>query len=1390
MTELLEGENLREVVSRRSPTQRQVLNWGVQTAQGLAAAHQKGIVHRDLKPENLFLTTDGRIKILDFGLAKLTGPRALDPSALTESSPTKSGVVMGTVGYSSPEQVQGRAVDTRSDLFSLGVVLYELLAKKHPFRRETGAGTVGAILQETPTPLGTIDSSIPRALDGIVRRCLEKEPEDRFQGAHDLGLALQAVLAAPSGPALLDEVEERSPYPGMASFTEKDASLFFGREKEVEALWERLRERQILAVIGPSGAGKTSFVRAGVVARRPEGWAAIVATPGNAPLRGLGRALGPQLAGDSEALREIAAFEEGDTAFELLARWRRFHEDALVVVDQFEELFTLNPPETQARFASLLGRLASEAYIHVLLSMRDDFMMRCHEQNGLAPVFRELTPLGPMTREGLRRALVEPALKRGYRFEDDALVDEMIGAVEGARGALPLLAFAVSRLWERRRTEGKLLTREAYQEIGGVVGALARHAEETMERIGLGLEKTVRDIFRNLTTAQGTRAALDREELLSALSDRTAGEAVLSKLIDARLLTSWETEVAEGQPARHRVEIVHESLLAAWPRLVRWQTQDADGAQLRDQLRQAAHLWEERGKSDDLLWTGPTYLDYRAWRSRYPGKLSSLEEDFAGSMAALSERKRRRRRAAVGSVLVALAVGLSVMGALWRRSEVERIRAEASKLMALAQMEVDTDPTAALAYATKSVELDDTQAARFFALRIVQNSPTASVMSPPLPSGESFYFRMFSPNGEWLAVRHGGANQKVHKILLLSQDGREPVTIDPGESPSGSFQGFRFGSDSKTLSVVFKDEVRILSLPDGREVGRTRHEVAVDHWCPRCRTAFKKEGNRRTFFRLPPDGRAQELIGTLDFPDRVISLNANWDFTSMAWGVGRKLYVWSPARQDSPPRLLGEYSEELATISVSDDGQRVAAVDKSGEVRIWNTASASGRPLRVHPAQPGSALTEKPDVLYGTARWLIKDDRELGYQVVRLWDQTAPPGAGPLVLRSKGHLGDMAMDPLGRGCATDTGIETGNQLLFWRLPQPRVFDWRKDFTLGIVFTFDGATLVASTLNGDLMAWPLSADAPETFQTLPKAAAFGPGIAAAPSRREIAVASGGRLRLIDLDRGEARELEGLPGTVRGWCAAYAPDGRRVAAAPLYAGPANEKRIHVWDLETGVERVLEPVPGADDGNNGAFGAFLFIDNDRILGTVIGTGLMLFDLRDGNAKVLSADIITNVAVGRRGQFGVGQAYKGEPWCDVVRFDFVGGTPVRLPYRAMGGNLALDPTETLVASPGPESSIQIGPVSGGEPHLLFGHKAVVADIAFSPDGKWLASSGHSDATVRLWPVPDVTKVPPQKRSKEEFLATLRTFTNIRAVPDAKAPNGWKLEPGPFPGWKDAPHW
>lgn len=380
-------------------------------------------------------------------------------------------------------------------------------------------------------------------------------------------------------------LDNASPYPGLAPFTESDTGNFFGRESEIGALWRRIAGRRLLAVVGPSGAGKSSLMRAGVIARAPPGWRAVVCQPGEEPFLAVARALAPDLADDAYELRQLLAFHDPDIALAVAARWRGRWDEALLVVDQFEELFTLNPDTVQERFVELLRRLVDAAGIHVALVLRDDFLLECHRHPRLAPIFGELTPVGPPPGTELRKALTEPAARHLYGFESELLVDEMVSEVESERGALPLLAFAVSRLWEHRDRERRLLTREAYERIGGVGGALAQHAEATVDAIGHDRLPIVRELFRNLVTAQGTRAVRQWDELLSVFHgggregvkpsptkepDKTVGagfiparetaQEVLRALIDARLITSYDVEEEEMGPTR-RVEIVHESLL-------------------------------------------------------------------------------------------------------------------------------------------------------------------------------------------------------------------------------------------------------------------------------------------------------------------------------------------------------------------------------------------------------------------------------------------------------------------------------------------------------------------------------------------------------------------------------------------------------------------------------------------------------------------------------------------------------------------------------------------------------------------------------------------------------------------------------------------------------------
>jgi WD40 repeat protein len=1395
VTELLEGESLREVLLQRLPTRRQALLWGVQTAQGLSAAHQKGVVHRDLKPENLFLTRDGRIKILDFGIAKLADGVVPDTREDTAApSLTKSGVVMGTVAYMSPEQAQAWPVDARSDIFSFGVVLYELLSGRHPFRRETAAATLSAILQGTPPPLTSVDASIPRAVDGIVARCLEKRREERFQGAHDLGLALETALAVPAGSVALEEVEERSPYPGLASFTERDASVFFGREAEVEALWNLIRRQPLLAVIGPSGAGKTSFVRAGVIPARPEGWAVIVSTPGRSPLRGLGQALGPELAGDPEALRRLAAFDDPDTAFELLARWRRGHGDALVVVDQFEELFTLCAAEAQQAFATLLARLADEAGIHVLLSMRDDFLIRCHEQPALARVFEHLTPLLAVDGEGLRRALVEPAGKRGYGFEDDALVEEMVRSVEGNRAALPLLAFAVACLWDRRDPERKLLTRQAYEETGGVAGSLAQHAETTLERIGGERQDVVREIFRNLVTAQGTRAVIDREELLSAFPDRPVAEEVIRQLVDSRLLTSYEVEGREGEPGHHRVEVAHESLLKAWPRLVRWQTQDEEGALLRDQLKQAAHLWEEKGRTRDLLWTGTAYQEFELWRARYPGALTAVEEDFAKSMADRARRRKRVLVAAVGTAFVALAavavaIGISRQQAAKARDQAvaEAARREAAQVLALGRLRLADSPSAALAFAIASLERGDNDPARRFAVEALwQGPPTLYLQNPDEMSLE------WSPDGRWIAIR------TTKDFAVLDRDTgerRQLAATATDEIPVG------FTSDGKRL-VSENEEAglfHVWALPEERlERTLERHPWLTPCWVDADRlltfTSDKKLARLRertvwTVARLSLDGAGRETLGRWHTDDmRALAVDSGGE--SIVFVQGGRLLQQRFDALTAPPRVIGTH-EWGKGINVETWQNRAVTGDVTGDVRIWDLPAARlERTLRSPAGATVIALDSREQFL------ATGPSGAASRGSVVLFDLAAPRTVQPMALAGEwGWLLTLRFSPDGSWLAAADDMATS----FFNLTGPRsiVVGRQEPPYVAVAFTRDGHLLSTSD-EGVLRRWPLSFAGGEEMREYRLAKRIGVSLEMDPRGRAVLVDRFGGGLLVPLDGSEPVPYSPKDGGIsQSGTLSVDATGRYLV---LMVGPPN--RIVVFDMNTHEERVFDTRPKEGQGcaastTLAGVATPIWLRDGRLV-TDGDAGLRVWDLAAGTSRLLRP--CRNLPEGRlllllatpdsRSVLRLDAAYRTGTTSSLSVYDIASGRTREITSHGnFVSSFALDASGKILVTGDKNGVVRVGLLTGEEPHLLFGHTAAIMSVAVSPDGRSIAS-GSEDGTIRLWPMPDLSKPPLHMLPHGELLAKLKSLTNLRAVPDPGSDTGWKTEIGPFPGWGKVPQW
>jgi WD40 repeat protein len=1429
VTELLEGETLRELVSRRTPTQRQVLSFALQVAHGLDAAHAKGIVHRDLKPENVFVTTDGRVKLLDFGLAKVVDRRAADSVEPTASSPTGAGQMVGTVGYMSPEQVRGLAVDARTDVFSLGVVLYELLAGRHPYRRDTAVGTLTAILDATPPDLVSLGRGVPPVVSGIVRRCLEKEREERYPSAHDVGVALEAVLQAPAGAALLQEMEERSPYPGLAAFTEKDAAVFFGREAEIKALWQRLQNRKLLAVIGPSGAGKTSFLRAGVFPARPEGWTAVCATPGARPFLGLAQALTPELAGDAEAMAdllrgvtELLESGEGERAVSAVRRWRKGHGEALLVVDQFEELFTLNARETQERFAAILGRLSSEADVHVLLSLRDDFLIRCSEHEPLAPVFESLTPLPGLTADGLRRALVEPAKRLGYRFEDEALVEEMVESVEGVRGALPLLAFAISRLWEKRDRERKLLTRQAYEEIGGVAGALAQHAEAAMDTIGLERQGIVREIFRNLVTAEGTRAVMDREELLSVFPERKDAEEVLRQLVEERLLTTYEVEGKEGEPSHHRVEVVHESLLKAWPRLVRWQAQDEEGALLRDQLKQATHLWEEKGRSPDVLWSGTAFQEFELWRERYPGALTALEEDFARAMAARARRRKQLRRLATGSVVAVAMVVAAVTGLLWRRSELARdraqaeaLRAEASKLIALGRAELDRYPTGAVAYGRKSLEIADTPEGRRFVVEALWRSPTARI----LPLGKELAWNAdFSPDGRWLAAFGPSSHP-----LLFGDDGGAPRIIR-GQPPSGLAFPIRFTPDGTALLAQSGEEarVRMYSVPDGHEIRRfepvppggygtiRRPQAGRSHpmaWTPLPQGILfqwwpvtPSPGARELFGIWPYDGGPPTLIGSLRYQAYAFGVDSQGSRFLLRRGrhlVVRPLVDGADDTLGTPVVMLGE-NDPVGLHGFAPQGEKVWASDVkegAGRLRVWSIGrGASPEPRVFSMPDPGGYFFPAWDPTGSRVACGSSTER-----AVWLWDLAGPPDAAPAVLRRPDA--DRTAQSLFSPRSDWLVVANHNTLTFWSLSGrlARVLAGHRQTILRVLFAPDSRSLL-SCGDDSVRLWPIGPGQGAARRISTDFLGRCLAAALSPDGQQLALAGPNGAWLAPSIDGKGRWLwdDRVDAQYFFEAAAWDASARRVAAASSYMGPG-PNAIVLFDLAAGNRREMSLLPPGETGQGYEWGVLdlVFTPEGRLLAGGSG-GLRWIDAETGAFDWvwrLPKEKVARFALSGDGRSLVAassDAGRGDrtsaDW-EVV-FLHLGGSE----RRTIGSHgdgvtaVALDAAGRTLVTGDEQGVVRVGLTNGSEPHRLCCHAGKVSTVAVSPDGQWIASA--SGGEIRLWPMPDITKPPLHTLPHDELMAKLHALTNLQVIEDAASTTGYKLDIGPFPGWKDVPTW
>jgi WD40 repeat protein len=1215
------------------------------------------------------------------------------------------------------------------------------------------------LLPGAPSPLD------PRLAFLSTRSWVDLRPEaGRGNGFEDL---LAAVTGVPrhSQPASVDGAS--CPYRGLESFDERHAGLFFGREDETRRLCERLSDARFLAVIGPSGSGKSSVVKAGLIpALRADAlahsgaWTIRTMTPGGRPLAGLAALMMEAAAGDSmqRTVDALATDERTvDLAVALALGDRPAGQRFVLVVDQLEELFTLCRDEDER--SAFLSSLVYAATIPggrtiVVVTLRADFYDRCAPYPSVRSVLAPQQMLiGPLSEDGLRRAIEEPAWAVGLTLEP-GLVDTILADVGDRPGALPLLQHVLVQVWRRRR--GTLLTLEAYVESGGVQGALAKHADAVYERLSEGeRDVTERVLLRLVQPGEGTEDARRRvnvDELLTAGDEPSAVEAVVRTLADERLLTTSRDELSEAR----LVEITHEALLQGWPRLRRWIERDREALLAHRRLTEASRDWERSGRDQALLYRGTRLAAWRPpggaglrsrrarltetveWRARRNRSLNQLEREFLDASDRREQREQTARRRRLRLVFAGLAVALLAITsvaivAVHQGNQAKRQRdiAVSRDLADSSHNVLKTDPELSLALARRAVDMSPTpqaatalrQAVLGFRGLAVLRSGAASMLSADL-----------SPNGR-LAV--GASNDGK----LFVWDLRKDRLVMRSQAHRGRAMAARFSPDGRLVASAGDDgAVEVTDVATGR-----RRVLISDRKAHASSLAFARDGSRMVggysdgtvrVASLRPGARVQVLNGgrvgvaAVAFdPDGGRVASASDD------GVVR---VW-PLSRSSPPLVLHSDPRGDTSVSFSPDGRRLISADVDGWLHVWSIATTAGE-VEV-PAERRIRINDQ--VVY--AAQFSPDGKRIAVAdadgTVRIVDAAGERVTAIL----RGHAGR----------AFDVRFSRSGSVVISAGEDATVRTWdpgRTEVMGGPVttvrFSPDGRRVVAGDQAGAVRIWDVASGRMEALlrgQRLPSLPRFSPD-----GRRVISAS--------------------YDGTVRIWAApdwrterVFRDNGPQVYAAAFdhharrFASGGSDGRVIVRTL-TG-----SAPPLVFTGHNAQVSDVGFSPDDRrlISASVDGT-IRIWDLRHASARPVvlrgHRGPVESAAFSPDGQRIVSAGDDGTVRIWTLR------DHRSVVLRGHNGNVmsaAFNPRGDRVVSAGIDGLVQIWDPRGGVPLLtLLRHHGPAYNAAFSPEGTTVISGGNDgtwlspcDACGSLSDVLQLAR----KRAERELTATER---------------------------------
>ena len=1075
----------------------------------------------------------------------------------------------------------------------------------------------------------------------------------------------EAIEAAGLPDYSLPPADVPCPYKGLLPFEPEDSELFFGREDVVQDLVSRLKASGFLAVVGPSGSGKSSLVRAGVVPalRRvaDREFRTAIFSPGANPLR------------------QLASAENA----------------SLLVVDQFEEVFTLCRDEEERRqfVDGLLD--ASERGVYVIIALRADFYGHCAAYPRLASAVEERTALvGPMAEEELRRAIERPGEHAGLLLEP-GVVEAILRDVAGQPGALPLLSHSLLETWKRR--SGRMLTVIGYLQAGGVQGSIAKTAE-TVYRDVLSSEQQAlaRNIFLRLTelgeATEDTRRRVSLVELVPRPEQAAEVDEVLQTLADARLVT-----IGEGT-----AEVAHEALIRHWPTLREWLDDDREGRLLHRRLTEAAQEWDTLNRDPGVLFRGVRLATTGDWATAHDPELNELEREFLTASRQASQREAERQRranrrlrvllAVVGAALVVAVIAGSFALIQRGRARHTAIVAQAGRLAAQSREVAAQHPDLGLLLALEAGRLDDSVDSRGALLGALEHGSRIRAWLQGFDTPVEA--TAFSPDGKLLA------SVTLDGTTLWDTATWRPVA-PPLRASQGGWQGVDFSPDGRTLAIAGGEgRVELWDVSTRRELRELADPAATS----------AEPG--LSVVRYSPDGS-------------VIAAGPQETNHVTLWAAASGQVIGRPITTN-PPGSGGAQS-----ISFSPDSKRIAVPGAPGTVGIWEIATGRrvGKPLAIGRADVDTAIFAEG------GRVLVASDDSGAVSLVDI--ATGRPVRPPLSVGSE-PAASLDLSPDGRLLAA---ASFGGSVFVWdvRTGEPFGSPLTADASpvSNVVFSPDGRTLVSSHLRSAVV-WSTSGD-----QVIGKALG-GPrdlttDVSFSPDgKRLVAGRFDGSAVVYDTETRRSAVRIDIGSVVT--AVAFHPEGNLIAVGTI------DGKVRFFDPKSGA-RVGSPL----DRMNAAVWQIVFSPDGRLLATAVDpNGVNGFYSQQRQGEVQLWDVGSRRRVGRAMAPGGGSvlalafnpdgtllataSYRGRVDLWDVATQARHGKTMKVSDDGFP-SVAFDPSGRLVAAGGAVGPVRVWRVSDQRPAFppLTGHTGAITGTSFDARGSFLATTSFLGAT-RLW--------------------------------------------------------